>query len=138
AATWFKDPNYPFGEMEKFFLEHLGLINDDEAAKRAVSAWLRLSEELAQDGYFRFLIASDSLIVQKLNDGRKASGKAIVVHGGIGEISATLTFANGRLTDVVETNTVKGSERPICQATKLLDPDPIVRQMAEQAILSMG
>jgi hypothetical protein len=28
--------------------------------------------------------------------------------------------------------------RPICQATKLLDPDPIVRKMAEQDLLIMG
>jgi multimeric flavodoxin WrbA len=28
--------------------------------------------------------------------------------------------------------------RPICQSTKLLDPDPIVRKMAEQDILIMG
>ena len=28
--------------------------------------------------------------------------------------------------------------RPICQATKLLDPDPVVRRMAEDAILLMG
>jgi hypothetical protein len=28
--------------------------------------------------------------------------------------------------------------RPICQATKLLDPDPVVRRMAEDAILVMG
>src|SRR5205085_1021891 len=28
--------------------------------------------------------------------------------------------------------------RPICQATKLLDPDPVVRRMAEQDLLIMG
>ena len=28
--------------------------------------------------------------------------------------------------------------RPICQATKLLDADPLVRRMAEQDILVMG
>ena len=28
--------------------------------------------------------------------------------------------------------------RPICQATKLLDRDPIVRRMAEQDVLVMG
>jgi hypothetical protein len=28
--------------------------------------------------------------------------------------------------------------RPICQSTKLLDPDPLVRKMAEQDILIMG
>ena len=33
---------------------------------------------------------------------------------------------------------MKRGVRPICQATKLLDPDPVVRQMAEDAILVMG
>jgi len=33
---------------------------------------------------------------------------------------------------------IKRGIRPICQATKLLDPDLIVRGMAEQAILVMG
>jgi hypothetical protein len=39
---------------------------------------------------------------------------------------------------VEETNTVKAGVRPICQATKLLDPDPLVRRMAEKDILVMG
>ena len=37
-----------------------------------------------------------------------------------------------------ESSTVKAGIRPICQATKLLDPDSIVRQMAEKDILVMG
>src|SRR2546430_9082269 len=37
-----------------------------------------------------------------------------------------------------ETANIKKGIRPICQATKLLDPDPVVRGMAEQAILVMG
>lgn len=35
-------------------------------------------------------------------------------------------------------NAIQKGVRPICQATKLLDPDPVVRGMAEQAILVMG
>jgi len=49
-----------------------------------------------------------------------------------------MTFEDGKLAKVVEENTVKPGVRPICQATKLLDPDPIVRGMAEQCIVVMG
>jgi hypothetical protein len=33
---------------------------------------------------------------------------------------------------------LKPGPRPICQATKLLDADPVVRRMAEQDLLVMG
>jgi hypothetical protein len=126
-------------KLEKFFRADLGLVKDDESAKRAVEAWLRLTEEFTQDGWLRFLILKDSLNVQKEQGGRKASGKNIVTAGGKGEIRATLYFTEeGQLRKVEETNTVLLGVRPRCQATKLLDPDTIVRQMAEQDILVMG
>jgi hypothetical protein len=136
---WFDPPRPPLKSLEQFFRGNLGLIKDDEAAKDTVEAWLRLSQEFTQDGYFEFSISRDLFVVQVLRDGRKPSGRAIVTQGGKGEIRATLRFtAEGRLSEVEETNTVKPGIRPRCQATKLLDPDPIVRQMAEQDILVMG
>lgn len=52
---------------------------------------------------------------------------------------ASLTFDwAGKLVKVVDEAIVVAGPRPICQATKLLDPDPIVRGMAEQIILVMG
>jgi hypothetical protein len=42
------------------------------------------------------------------------------------------------LTSVSEDNQIRRGPRPICQATKLLDPDPVVRKMAEQDLLIMG
>ena len=51
----------------------------------------------------------------------------------------TLTFdQSGKLTRVQQTNKVKPGVRPICQATKLLDADPLIRAMAEQDLLVMG
>jgi hypothetical protein len=50
-----------------------------------------------------------------------------------------LTFTGaGKLAGIEEANTVKAGVRPICQASKLLDPDPVVRRMAEKDILVMG
>jgi hypothetical protein len=70
-----------------------------------------------------------------------AKGRVAVapLHGDRGEIAARLTFErSGKLIDIVEKSTLRAGVRPICQATKLLDPDPIVRRMAEQDILVMG
>lgn len=39
---------------------------------------------------------------------------------------------------IYEKSALRPGVRPICQATKLLDRDPIVRRMAEQDILVMG
>ena len=44
----------------------------------------------------------------------------------------------GIFVDVQDSSSVRPGVRPICQATKLLDRDPIVRRMAEQDILVMG
>ena len=42
------------------------------------------------------------------------------------------------LVNVSQTAHLKAGLRPICQATKLLDADPIVRRMAEQDLLILG
>jgi peroxiredoxin len=125
--------------LEEFFRSKLALVLDAQSARESAGAWLRLSEEFKQDGFFKFSIPQDSLIVQKLKSGLKASGKAVVTQGGSGEIRASLSFTTeGKLAQIEEANTVKAGVRPICQATKLLDPDPIVRLMAEKDLLVMG
>jgi hypothetical protein len=61
------------------------------------------------------------------------------VGGNKGQITATLEFSQaGKVTNVTEKVKLVEGIRPICQATKLLDPDPIVRKMAERDILVMG
>jgi hypothetical protein len=127
--------------LEKFFTDNLRPVKDDAAARDAVEAWLRLSQELHQDGFFQFTIPDKELAVSKEKDGQQASGKAVVEPkgGNSGEIKATLTFdADGKLARADETAKLKAGVRPICQATKLLDADPVVRRMAEKDILVMG
>ena len=46
--------------------------------------------------------------------------------------------AAGSFVNVLEKSAIRAGVRPICQATKLLDPDPIVRRMSEQDLLVMG
>jgi len=127
--------------LEKTFRGALAPVKDDGAAKDAAQAWLRLSEELHQDKFFQFTIPEKDLAVEKEQDGRKATGRAVVEPkgGNQGQIVVTLLFdADGKLVKADEKADLKPGIRPICQATKLLDADPIVRRMAEQDILVMG
>jgi len=67
------------------------------------------------------------------------AGRVVVMAGGNGEIRAALTFdEKGKLTAAEQTVAVKPGVRPRCQATKLLDPDPLVREIVEQDLLIMG
>lgn len=126
-------------ELKAFFQAALAPARDDAAAKAAARAWLQLAQALAQDGFYQFTLQDDSLTVTPAGQGRKVTGKTVVTGGGKGEITVTLNFdAAGRLTAAAEQNTLKPGVRPICQATKLLDRDPIVRRMAERDLLVMG
>jgi hypothetical protein len=127
--------------LKAFFLARVKPVTTDDAAREAVTAWLLLSEELKQDGFFHFSIPAASLVVGHVGDKLLASGRAEVgpQMSNKGEIKAQLVFTrDGKLLSVDETSTVRAGIRPICQATKLLDPDPIVRRMAEQDLLVMG
>jgi hypothetical protein len=62
-----------------------------------------------------------------------------VTAGGTGNIHVSILFdEEGDLLRIAEIRRVQIGVRPICQATKLLDADPLVRKMAEQDILVMG
>jgi hypothetical protein len=124
-------------QLEKFFKEKLKGVKDEFTAKNAARAWLSLSQQLKQDGFYRFAIP-DEFLKWNASD-RQATGKAEVKRGGNGDISVTLSFdEDGNLTRVSEDVKIRPGPRPICQATKLLDADPIVRRMAEQDLLIMG
>ncbi|MCG3178978.1 MAG: hypothetical protein BIFFINMI_01308 [Phycisphaerae bacterium] len=136
--------------LKAFFRENLPAIRqpgkDDANAKAAVRAWLALGEVLVSDGMFQFSLDETSLQVQTDRPGEEAAritaadGRAQAEGGGNqGFVSVELKFdAAGRLADAVQQARLRAGIRPICQATKLLDPDPIVRKMAEQDLLLMG
>ena len=125
--------------LEAFFRSTLGPIQDDNTARDVARAWLQLAPALSQDGFYQFVLQEDSLKVIAETPGRKVSGKVVAMAGGNGEIVATLAFDGaGRLVNVSQIAHLKAGLRPICQATKLLDADPIVRRMAEQDLLILG
>jgi hypothetical protein len=126
-------------ELQNYFAKNLPTVKDEKSAKGAVKASLQLAQEFHQDGMYKFTIMDESAKVDDKDGGKQASGKAVVMQGGNGEMVLTLTFdAAGKLTSVTENAKIKPGPRPICQATKLLDADPIVRRMAEQDLLYMG
>jgi hypothetical protein len=128
-------------DLEEFCKANLAPVKGEAAAKEAARAWLRLSEALYQDGFYEFTIPEKSLATSAGKDGLTAEGKAVVEPkgGNLGEIKVWLSFGTtGGLSNALAKAKLVPGMRPKCQATKLLDADPVVRAMAEQDILVMG
>jgi hypothetical protein len=124
--------------LEEFFKANVTAKTDDQL-KDAARAWVRLSQEFVQDGFYEFKLMDDSTKVSEDKGKKIVTAKVVVMKGGNGEINATLTFDDtGKLVKAEDEAKVKPGPRPICQATKLLDNDPIVRRMAQQDLLIMG
>jgi hypothetical protein len=127
------------GELEKFFKANLPPAKTADQLKDAARAWLRLSQQFRQDGFYQFQLMDDSTKVSAAGAGKEVRGKVVAMKGGNGAIEATLNFdSDGKLARVSEGGNLRPGPRPICQATKLLDPDPLVRRMAEQDLRVMG
>lgn len=140
--------------LKPFFIKNIGPVippnvrmtqqGIENRMKSYAVAWLSLSTELHNDGFYRFVISAEA--VQLAASGANAGGYLVVGKaqaapngGNTGCITASLTFdAARKLLAVAETVELEAGIRPICQATKLLDADPIVRRMAEQDLLVMG
>lgn len=122
-------------ELEKFLAVALPAAEGDAARKDAARAAVRMGQELHQDGFYKFKLEDDST---KAGDGT-ATARAVVMAGGNGSYAVTLTFDKaGKVTKFEETANIERGPRPKCHATKLLDPDPVVRGMAEEGLLYMG
>jgi hypothetical protein len=127
-------------ELEKLFKDRLPAATAKNRLEDAAVAWVRLAQEFVQDGFYGFTLEKDSTRVgDRKGGGREASAKVVVMRGGNGSLTATLGFnKGGKLESVTESVKIRPGPRPICQATRLLDRDPIVRAMAEQALVYMG
>src|SRR5262249_27543824 len=129
-------------ELLKFFRSTLPPAKAESTMKDVARAWLSLGTEFHQDGFYSFSVPSkNDVTVAKEDKTKQATGKSVVAAkgGNGGEVQITLMFdAAGKLTRFTEKAKLRQGIRPICQATKLLDADPIVRRMAEKDILVMG
>jgi len=124
-------------DLKFFFATELQPAPSKEAATDAASTWLRFSEELKQDLFYTFSAPEISYMPRE--DTISVRGHAAVTAGGQGYIEMLMTLGSaGGLINIYEKFALQPGVRPICQATKLLDRDPIVRRMAEQDLLVMG
>ena len=124
-------------DLKFFFAAQMGAAGSGDAATDAANTWLRLSEELKQDLFYTFGAADVSY--EARDDVAVLRGHAGVSAGGDGGIDMVMTLSGaGSFLSVYEKSALRAGVRPVCQATKLLDPDPIVRRMAEQDLLVMG
>jgi hypothetical protein len=126
-------------ELEKFFIDHAPKA-DAANGKAILFSWLRLSQELAQDGFYKFNEPKEGAANGSSDGKMQLSGTASVdpAGGNKGQISCTVYFQDGVITKIDHKANLSPGPRPRCQATKLLDADPIVRQMAEDSIRVMG
>lgn len=122
--------------LEKFVTDNLAAVKDEATAKAAATAWVRLSQELHTDGIFQFSIPEKGVT----GDTGKATATAEVEKkgGDSGQIAVTLTFKEGKLIKAEEKAELKAGVRPRCQATRLLDKDPVIREIMEKDLLVMG
>ena len=124
-------------DLKFFFSAELDAAPSETAAADAASTWLRFSEELKQDLFYTFSAPEISYMPRE--DVTRVRGHAAVMAGGEGQIDVLITLgAAGSLVQIYEKSALRPGIRPICQATKLLDRDPIVRRMAEQDVVVMG
>ena len=124
--------------LEKLFATHQKPAKTENDAKAVAAAWLTLTQEFHQDGFYSFEIMEKQIAIAQ-DIGLNARGRMVVMKGGNGDVVAELLFGkDGKLAKVTETAKIRPGPRPICQATKLLDADPIVSRMAEQDLLVMG
>jgi hypothetical protein len=125
--------------LEKFFQSSLGKqLNMD----KTVRCYLRLRMEYVQDGYYKFKYPEKAEVTGPGSSLTLVTGIVEVVPemGNMGSFKAVVRF--GRADDfsgvTVEENKVVRGMRPRCQATLLLHPDRLVREIAEQDLLIMG
>jgi hypothetical protein len=127
--------------LESFFRQKLAPVKGESAAKDALRAWLKLSEEFFQDGYYSFALAENSFKVFFASNGLSVVGEDPVKpgHGDRGALTGNLVFdSSGKLLHGRTKSTLRAGVRPICQAKKLLDRDTTVRRMAERDLLVLG
>ncbi|MDP6545751.1 MAG: hypothetical protein QGH60_17345 [Phycisphaerae bacterium] len=124
--------------LEKFFIAKAAPAGDQAALKTTARAWLGLSTVLVTGGYYQLAVDVAGITVTK-GKGWEVVARSIVRRGGRGHIQAKLSFdAKRKLLAIVQKKKLVSGPRPICQSTKLLDSDPIVRGMARQNLRTMG
>lgn len=96
-------------ELKSFFLQHFPLSVDDEMRTAGVRGWLRLVQELHQDGFVQFgspaIIRTGNLTFEGAVNPTEGSGE--------GALRVIMEFAGGKLSKLSsEGHIVPGTRRP--------------------------
>lgn len=128
--------------LEVHFKEHLPAAKTEADANAIMRAWLTLSQHIHGDGFYQFELATPFQVqLDAAKKPTKVEGVAKVkpIGGNKGQITATLTFnADGKIAIFKDVAKLVEGIRPECQATRLLDADPVIRRIAERDLLVMG
>ena len=126
-------------KLEEFFKATLGAQLDQD---KTVRSYLRLRMEFIQDGYYKFKYPDKTKVVGPGSSLTLVEGVVEVVPeaGNKGDFKAVIRFDRADKFSAVtkEENKVVRGIRPRCQATLLLHPDRLVREIAEQDLLVLG
>jgi hypothetical protein len=99
-------------DLERWFKANLRRRPHEAAIKTAALVWVRLGQELHQDGFYHFEVKGRGVRAGK-GERRTASARAVVTHGGEGAYEAKLTFdREGRLLEVAERAKLRPGDRP--------------------------
>ena len=124
--------------LEEFFKSTLGTqLNQD----KTVRTWLRLRMEYVQDGFYKFKYPEKADVTGPGSSLTLVTGIVEVVPegGNKGTFKAVVRFDRAdKFSAVTEEDKVIRGMRPRCQATLLLHPEKLVREIAEQDLLVMG
>jgi RNA polymerase sigma factor (sigma-70 family) len=121
-------------ELKKFLESNLPEAKDEGAVKDALWACLRITQEAFTDHRWMDIKLDESSIKVA---GKTASGKSVVAPPGQGFLTVSLDQTRKPARIEIDIKIVR-PPKPVCQATRLLDPDPVIRKMAEQQLLLMG
>lgn len=126
--------------LKDFFRHNGPTAQRNDQAREVFKAWMKLAIEFKQDGFYEFsALAPVNVTSRSATAELTVTSKVTATRGGHGEYKATATFGeDGKIHDTTIVDNMKAGVRPVCQATKLLDKDPIVRKIAEKDILVMG
>ncbi|MEZ0223288.1 MAG: hypothetical protein ACAH83_01950 [Alphaproteobacteria bacterium] len=126
--------------LKDFFRHNAPAAQRNDQAREVFKAWMNLAVEFKQDGFYEFsALAPVNVTSRSATADLTVTSQVTATRGGYGGYKATVTFGeDGKIRGTTIVDNIKAGVRPVCQATKLLDKDPIVRKIAEKDILVMG
>ena len=124
--------------LGKYFQKHIPKTEKQTAARDAAIGFLRLSQEFYQDGFFKFQKPEVKVISGKGGPIARGEVKVVMQRGDRGSVTVSLSFLAGKLENVTTGGKVSPGIRPRCQATRLLHPDPAIRDIMRRDLIVMG